>query len=588
MKSKNCASFVGMLLVAIVVVTNSGCGGGSVTTPLQTQPPPPQTFIITTTSLPTGTVNTPYSVTLQSSGATPPITWGLYEFSLPSGLSLSSGGTISGTPVTPGSSCLVFQGTDSSTPQKSAAQELCIAINSPDMSHNALLKGHYAFVTNGYSGVSKLYGGGLNQDVTAGSFEADGNGNIASGVSGPGDPLTGTYALGSDNRGTVSISDSTTGVVTTYAFSVGSMSASGVATKGHMIEFEAQAGPFVGEFELQDTTAFSNSAIHGSYAFVMSGWSRTEPFGADGVLAADGMGNFSGGTADQNLNGVVNANLPLTGTYTIDANSTDGRVTGTLTMGGTTFDFTFFVVSASKLLMIGFQTGSSGPAFIGQALKQSAGPFNNGSLNGSSIFSTMGMGKIQDVKAGLYNFDGGGTTTVLEEENNAGSVTLASTSTALYSVESDGRVSVATGGSTVSVLYLVSSNQGFILDTDTNAATGLFEPQAPGPFTSSSINGNSFFGDLPSSCCRSVSSGVATLEAGTISQTSDLDQPGTSGSGNTIVYGQSSSDTYTVLSNGRVTTGLGKQVIYIISPTKFLLIDVDPTNTTPGIRVAEQ
>jgi hypothetical protein len=37
-----------------------------------------------------------------------------------------------------------------------------------------------------------------------------------------------------------------------------------------------------------------------------------------------------------------------------------------------------------------------------------------------------------------------------------------------------------------------------------------------------------------------------------------------------------------------VTTGSGKQVIYIISPTKFLIIDVDPTDTTPGIAVAEQ
>jgi hypothetical protein len=42
------------------------------------------------------------------------------------------------------------------------------------------------------------------------------------------------------------------------------------------------------------------------------------------------------------------------------------------------------------------------------------------------------------------------------------------------------------------------------------------------------------------------------------------------------------------LSNGRVTTGLGKQVIYIISPTKFLMINVDPANTTPDIAIAEQ
>jgi hypothetical protein len=576
MRSKNRVSLLAILILLVVAVSNSGCGG-SAATQLQTPPPPPSLFTITTTSLPNGTVGSPYSVTLQASGATPPITWGLYQSSLPSGLSLSSGGTISGTPVTPGSSCLVFQGTDSSTPQKSAAQELCIAVNSSDISHNVLLKGHYAFVTNGYSFVSSFGATFLNQDVNAGSFVADGNGNITSGVAGPaGDPLTGTYALGSDNRGTMSISDSTTGYVTTYAFSVGSMSASGVATKGHIIQFGA--GASVGEFELQDTTAFSNSAIHGSYAFVMSGWGVEEPFGAAGVLTADGMGNFSGGTVDQNRNGVINANLPLTGTYNIAANSTDGSVTGTLTIGGTTSDFTFFVVSASKLLLMGSQPGLE---LFGQALKQSAGPFNNGSLNGTSIFSTMGMGKIQDVKAGLYNFDGGGTTTLIEDENNAGSVTLASASSTSYSVESEGRVTVTTGGSTVSVLYLVSSNQGFILDTDTNAATGFFEPQALGPFTDSSINGVFFFGDLPSSCCRSVSSGVATLEAGTISQTSDV-------GGNTLVYGQNSSDTYTVLSNGRVTTGSGQHVIYIISPTKFLMINVEPTNTTPDIAVAEQ
>jgi hypothetical protein len=74
-----------------------------------------------------------------------------------------------------------------------------------------------------------------------------------------------------------------------------------------------------------------------------------------------------------------------------------------------------------------------------------------------------------------------------------------------------------------------------------------------------------------------------------ISQTSDVDQLGANDSGGyTLVYGQNSSDTYTVLSNGRVTTGSKKQVIYIISPTKFLMIDVDPTNTTPAITVAEQ
>ena len=55
-----------------------------------------------------------------------------------------------------------------------------------------------------------------------------------------------------------------------------------------------------------------------------------------------------------------------------------------------------------------------------------------------------------------------------------------------------------------------------------------------------------------------------------------------------LICAQSSEDTYTVAANGRVPTGSGTKVIYIISPTKFLTVDVDPTHTTPGITVGER
>ena len=56
--------------------------------------------VVTTTSIPDGTVGTPYSFQLVSTGGFGPIQW--FGSGLPAGLSLSTGGLISGTPTTPG------------------------------------------------------------------------------------------------------------------------------------------------------------------------------------------------------------------------------------------------------------------------------------------------------------------------------------------------------------------------------------------------------------------------------------------------------------------------------------------------------
>ncbi len=71
---------------------------------------------VTTTSLPDGKVNSPYSATLTATGGTPPYTWTLesgIEGSLPTGLTLSTAGVISGTPTEPGLfGSLAFTATD--------------------------------------------------------------------------------------------------------------------------------------------------------------------------------------------------------------------------------------------------------------------------------------------------------------------------------------------------------------------------------------------------------------------------------------------------------------------------------------------
>src|SRR5580704_3639633 len=114
---------------------------------------------ITTTSLPSGTVNLPYSAAMQATGGIPPLTWCVLETSgacdngagtLPAGLTMNSSGVISGTPTTSGKSGFVAQVQDSENPPQivqsppvGSSNELSITIN-PAMS-DASLTGNFAF-----------------------------------------------------------------------------------------------------------------------------------------------------------------------------------------------------------------------------------------------------------------------------------------------------------------------------------------------------------------------------------------------------------------------------------------------------------
>jgi hypothetical protein len=64
-------------------------------------------------TLPNGTKGSAYSQTITASGGTGPYTYAVTSGALPAGLSLSSGGVLSGTPTTPGYSSFTVTATDS-------------------------------------------------------------------------------------------------------------------------------------------------------------------------------------------------------------------------------------------------------------------------------------------------------------------------------------------------------------------------------------------------------------------------------------------------------------------------------------------
>jgi hypothetical protein len=120
------ASSTAATVTATSVVDTTKSATASVTL----TPPPPSPVIITTTSLSNATAGAAYSTSLNATAGTPPYTWTLSSGSLPSGITLQSAGSISGTTSKTGQFSITIQVTDSSSPQQTSSEPLTLTVNS--------------------------------------------------------------------------------------------------------------------------------------------------------------------------------------------------------------------------------------------------------------------------------------------------------------------------------------------------------------------------------------------------------------------------------------------------------------------------
>jgi pSer/pThr/pTyr-binding forkhead associated (FHA) protein len=106
----------------------TGTGQLSITV---SSPPSSALAVTTPDELPAGKVGSPYpAAALTAAGGIPPYTWSLQAGSLPAGLTLSSGGTISGTPTAKGATEFTIAVTDSASPAQTATQQMRISVAS--------------------------------------------------------------------------------------------------------------------------------------------------------------------------------------------------------------------------------------------------------------------------------------------------------------------------------------------------------------------------------------------------------------------------------------------------------------------------
>ena len=120
------APTVSLTTTATVTATSVADPTKSATASVTVTPPP---VSITTTSLLNATAGTAYSNALTATGGTLPFIWTLSSGSLPSGITVQSAGSISGTTSQTGQFNITVEVSDSSSPKQTSFQSLTLTVN---------------------------------------------------------------------------------------------------------------------------------------------------------------------------------------------------------------------------------------------------------------------------------------------------------------------------------------------------------------------------------------------------------------------------------------------------------------------------
>jgi len=455
---------------------------------------------------------------------------------------------------------------------------------------NSTLNGKYAF---NFTGSATNTG---NPIFEAGSFTADGAGNITAGVEDinivgtlvtKGKALTGTYSIGSDGRGTLNF----TSVSQTFKIAIET------GNHGQLIRFDSGAAGS-GTFDLQTASAFSLGSLSGNYVF---GWNGSDSVlnpisGIGAVTVASGSGSFTG-AAELNDGGSYSQGAV---SATFQAPDANGHGTASFSYGGgSAITYGYLIVSASRILLIETD-GFAGT--VGEVDLQSGTFTSASSISGSYAFSCNGISQ-GFAMVGQVVADGNGNITssdVTENSFNSG-VTMGPflgtpsyvASNTVQGIPVNGRFTMTvTEPSNFAdnfVVYLISPSQAMFMETDSDQLTfGQLVSQTGGPFSSSLLNGNyglNFFGvDLNGVEADAVGQfaggGTSTLTGGTIDiNHEDVTPP-------TFPNNAISAGSYTVINN---TTGHGTISFsaasstfqpftfhfYFVSPAEVFLIETD-------------
>ena len=513
---------------------------------------------------------------------------------MPTGLTLSSSGLLSGTPAAGGTFSVTV--TDSESPAVSVTKSFTLAVTGA--TGIALLNGNYAFQFSGFNAANVV--------VAGGSFHADGAGTITAGVEDvttssthTNQTFTGMYTLSSDGRGTLVFS-SLSGSPT-YAFAIDSTGA-----HGRLIEFDATGNRGSGRIEKQAVNACAFNTISGEYAVGITGNATglgaftAGPVALAGRFTASppanqsGVGSIGNGELDANMPGITTfAQETIAGTY--QSTSQTARCTATISPASLpSMTFSVYPVSAAEYFLVETDIPSVTTPFVTVAtLRQQvgypftgpAGAFTSTSVGGLTGEFFTGTTYVPDLAIAILSVSGISNFSMSVIENRAGTTTNFSGTANFVNADAFGRVQTDISTPIAPLFYMINQNEAFAIGLiNNNPFFGIFEPQSGGPFTALAIKSTVTLGtSAPAvSSSRDLSATITFDGIHTVSGTQDQ----STSSANTLA--QTLTGTYTIVSS---TVGLGtvsltsppllSGAFYSVTPTQFVLVTTTAGDTSP-------
>jgi hypothetical protein len=588
------------ILVGFTVASLAACGGGSSSNPIQiafNQSPPADLQVSGTASVSAAVFNT------STTGVNWTVTCGSADCGSFSATNVDSNiATTYTAPATvPSGNTVTITATAVAKSSVSVSATVTITTGST----GTALNGQYTFLVSGVDFNLVNY-------VAAGSFVADGNGNITSGEEDFCDIgtecftilVSGNFSTGLDGRGSINLSNSTANA----PFASQTLEIV-VTSSSHALitEFDSVATSS-GTLDLQDPTALAASAITGGYSMTLNGLDLGQDipnaFGA--VMTGDGSGGFNNVTLDENDNGSFS-----TGGDTFLVQSGPDPF-GRVTVGDGSLVFAYYIVNAKALRVIElddfFQTS-------GSAYTEGSGTLSVASLAGSSVFTVADQtSKGPAGVGGEFTADSSGNVSAgFMDVNDGGSVANGSISgSSLATTGARGTFSLAGGVSSditsfqvylidpgVNILDPTQSTGGggaLLLDTDSGAVgTGEIIPQGSG----AQFNGN-YGANLQAFSSTSeldLEAQLAASGSANLNGTGDLNEFDLSNQTAQTFPAQTLSGTFTTDANnaGRFTgslmigtAGTVQLVYYQATNSQIVILEVDGGQVGTGVLVAQQ
>jgi hypothetical protein len=462
-----------------------------------------------------------------------------------------------------------------------------------------------------------MSGSDLNGRLIArvGSFTANGSGTITAAVEDVNDAGSfstvqfsgGTYSIGSDGRGTLSLTGGPLGGALGLNIALSSR------TGGVAVQTDGNAASS-GSFDLQTANSFSLTAITGQYSFDLSGQDGAgAPLAIVGQFGANGAGALTGGTIDVNDGGGAG----ISGPSPIPSNSTafvldptfgssSGR--GMANLNGQTV--AFYVVDGTRLRFLeeDTQAVTAGDAF----LQTGTIPTQVANLNGNFAFISAGAAVLGNLGAiarvGSGGFSAGAISAIFLDDNNAGRHTARGPDSGSYTIDSAGSgrgtftFTDSSAGTFSYIFYLFSPTQALLMETS-NGLIGAGSMSAqPSSISTAALAGNNVFNwsglTIPSSGNVGFEEDFigqyVMSSSGSLSGTADFTEPGSTSSRGPIFTGVPLSGTFSVTGTGRnayqitVSPGNGAPsstinfAAYVAAGNTVYVVSTDSNRVTAG------